>query len=168
MKNVKAYYSNYERNHAKIKQALSDIRKEGGELSVKNVSIKANVPINTAYDHGCRQMIKLVLESNEEDVDFVLEAASDVTYDELQKWADKICKRYNLPKCNVTIYIEMDECVDVIGECDRGSMVFYESYNPKCFCISVFKEALKNRQLVYDTMQEHLWTYKKIMDGQLN
>ena len=164
MKVSKGFYTNYEITHMKIKKAICDIIAEGGDLSVKQVAKRSGIGVTTAYEHKAHHMIKEILNKDSDDVEIALKEVDSVTQNELQNWTDRICKRYKLPKCDVTIFIEMDEMIGVFGENDGGCMVFYDYSNPGKFCVAVEKDVLKNRQFVYDTLQVHLWNYKKFID----
>ncbi len=87
-----------------------------------------------------------------------------ITIEELKKRADELCKEIGLPECDVMVHIRMDDYIGMFGEADGGCMVIYEMYNPKKYCVTVPKDVLDDRELVYGTLEAHLWNYKEFME----
>ena len=164
MKFVKGFYTNYEKTHIKLLNAIINIKRNEGELTVKNVAKQAGVGLSTAYEHGLQGIIRNLIGKDADEVEDVLKQSNAVSNDELQQWTNKLCKRFGLTVCDTMIYLDMvDDYIEIIGEYDGGCMVVFEVGNPKHFCVTVEKNVLNNRQFVYDTLVKQLGKYKKYM-----
>ena len=165
MKFVKGFYVNYKNTQAKLQDAIIDIIKKGDELTVKNVAKQAKVGVSTAYEHGLQGTVRRLVGKDVEEAEEILKELNAVTKEELQRWANKVCKRLGLPSCDTMIYLDMvDDYIEIIGENEGGCMVVFEAGNPKKFCVVVEQKALKKRQFVYNTLLNHLGKYKKYME----
>lgn len=87
-----------------------------------------------------------------------------VKLEELQKEARALSEQLGLPACDVMVHIRMDDYIGIFGEADGGCMVIYEKDNPEKYCVTVPKDVLDNRELVYGTLEAHLWNYKEFME----